>query len=148
MKLILYKLLNAIFRHMDIYKKNELYLRRYYLTPRKWRYRLFLHFINKPDDDRVEHDHPWWFVTAILSGGYYESILQNDKKTTKDVPHLAGTVLYRGSGHIHKILYVLPKTWTLVLAGPKKRTWGFWEEKKFIPWTEYLGVNATEAVDD
>src|SRR5215472_18922423 len=29
-----------------------------------------LHHWLGPDDDRAFHDHPWWFVTFVLAGGY------------------------------------------------------------------------------
>jgi len=142
------KALNKILPHRNITKNGELYLRRYYLTPKWFPVRLYIHFIRMPDVDRAEHDHPWWFITTILKGGYTENVLSADKLDKKLVPHIAGEVLYRPASYTHKITYVMPGTWTFVIAGPYRKTWGFWEGKKFTPFREYLGLEAGAAVDD
>jgi hypothetical protein len=77
--------------YLDISKDGELYLRRFYLTPRlhlpEWllselpsswasalRKRIFLHWIVKSDDDRDPHDHPWAFVSHVLDGFGIEKV--------------------------------------------------------------------------
>ena len=52
--------------------QSETYLRRWSLwLPFGWS--LKLHCILRPDSDRCEHDHPWWFWRLVLSGGYWET---------------------------------------------------------------------------
>ncbi len=48
------------------------YLRRWYLIPRNPLLNVYLHQFLASDDDRALHDHPWWFFSLILKGGYTE----------------------------------------------------------------------------
>lgn len=47
----------------------SLYLRRYYIVKSKY-FNIFLHNIQRSDDDPDPHDHPWSFLSLILKGGY------------------------------------------------------------------------------
>lgn len=81
----------------------------------------YLHHLQRADADRREHNHPWTHgTTLVLRGGYCE---------TRD-----GIRRYRLPGDragfspttYHRIVDVLPNTWTLFVAGPKHgRGWGF-----------------------
>jgi hypothetical protein len=94
-KPIFQAVMNAFVQRLDIVKKGDLYLRRWYLTPRfNWsdetlmfvesrgwdrlltlmRSRYFLHWIVRSDDDRDPHDHPWSFKSRILDGEYVERV--------------------------------------------------------------------------
>lgn len=65
--------------HLALRKPNVIlggarpYMRRWYLT-RQHRLlnNIYLHHILRSDDDRALHDHPWWNVSVVLRGGYYE----------------------------------------------------------------------------
>jgi hypothetical protein len=128
--------------HKDIVKNGELYLRRHFLTPRKWKYKVFLHLIKKPDDDRAPHDHPWSFLTTILWGGYVEAIYNRIDPTPRRHWATMGSVLFRRAEHIHQIETLKSKqTWTLVIAGPQRRVWGFWDKAQFTPYSSYLKLN-------
>lgn len=80
-----------------------------------------------PDDDRAHHDHPWWFVTVVLRGGYTDH-------TPTGPEHLrAGMVRYRPALHRHTVVPDPGGAWTLLVTGPKVRPWGFWpRDGKFI----------------
>lgn len=55
--------------------KTRLYLTRYFLFGGTYsRYALMLHHMHMPDDDACHHDHPWWFITCVLKGGYIEEV--------------------------------------------------------------------------
>jgi len=125
--------------HKDIVKNGVLYLRRHYLSPRKWRLpRWFLHLIKRPDVDRHPHDHPWGFLTLVLKGGYTEEVYHQGKFLYRREVR-AGNLLWRPAEHTHKITHLhVPEVWTLVVAAPARRTWGFWtEEGEFVPWMKY-----------
>lgn len=90
---------------------------------------IYLHRMTAPDPGIDLHDHPWWFCSLILRGGYTE--VRADTRS----PHLARTLTW-GAGSIHslglqechKIVVLKNKpTWTLVLRGPIVRKWGFYE---------------------
>jgi len=133
------RVLKKILPHKDIVKDDVLYLRRHYLTPRTWRYKLVLHLIAMPDIDRSVHDHPWWFITLVLRGGYLEEVV-NKLGRSSYLARRAGSCLFRTATHTHKILALFrPRTWTLVMMGPATRVWGFWDAQNlYTPWHEYL----------
>ena len=126
------------------------YMHRYYLLfkdkmnefdeSRALPFNIMLHHIVLSDQDGF-HDHPWWYFTLILKGGYWEE--------TPD-----GT-FWRGPGHfrisrptsLHKL--TLPdrwyaddeprSAWTLFIKGPKVRSWGFIRpDGRWEHWKTYL----------
>ena len=125
------------------------YLVRLTIVGTPW-FALMHHTFLRSDADRCLHDHPWPFVTLILSGGYFE------ESQTGEVAKLdwrrPGTVLFRRATHRHRVIlpdeYGLP-TWgpnidrgvpatTLLVRGRKSRTWGFWTSDGWRRWTEFL----------
>ncbi len=94
-----------------------------------------LHRIRREDADPDPHDHPWSFVSLILWGGYRE-----------ERPYWMSRWLRRGqinrfrAASVHRIVEVLPNTWTLVVSGRKVRSWGFHTPDGVVPWREYLGL--------
>ena len=46
-------------------------LTRYYVVETRW-FAVYLHHLHTSDEDRALHDHPWSFVTFLISGGYEE----------------------------------------------------------------------------
>jgi hypothetical protein len=120
------RVLRAAFPNQDITHAGSVYLRRFLLTPSIGGWRLMLHKICRPDLDRVLHDHPWDFATICLCGGYVESVLRSDGSVSAEVL-IAGEARLRSSGHTHRIDRILgDAAWTLVLHGPRRRKWGFW----------------------
>lgn len=79
-----------------------------------------LHHWLGPDDGRAFHDHPWWFVTLVLRGGYTD-------KSPEGEEHLrAGAVKYRPALHRHTVVPDAGGCWTIIVTGKRMRSWGFW----------------------
>jgi len=79
------------------------------------------------DDSRAFHDHPWWFITLVLHGGY------TDRSITGEDHLSAGSVRYRPALHRHTVVPDEGGAWTLLVTGPPVRAWGFWRDGiKFI----------------
>lgn len=112
----------------------------------------YLHKIAGPDPGLDLHDHPWTFVSVVLWGGYTE--LRAATGQAVDLAEIASrfpdtcTPGYVNERHAfsvrrmkltvcHRIVAVLPGTWTLVLRGPTRRKWGFYLPAGRVPWTEY-----------
>jgi hypothetical protein len=172
------KLLLALFPHFDITKEVEdgrqsVYLRRFYLVKSRW-FNIFVHHIMRSDDDPDPHDHPWWFFTLVLRGGYYDEqwrweptymvpivdtfaetpdaakrIIRSDwspdwygSRTFRRYALVrAGSVRFRSAHHVHRvILRQNMPSWSLVVAGPTRREWGFVRAGKWVWWRRYLGV--------
>jgi hypothetical protein len=123
-------------------RKEALYLRRFFLTPRTWPVRLFLHHIVRSDDDRDVHDHPWPFTTCILKGSYVEELCLDPEP---DDFRLAtpGTVHENPAEHTHRVEVIEP-VWSLVIVGRAERVWGFWTHDGWKSWRDYLGVPWTD----
>lgn len=85
-----------------------------------------LHHWLGPDDDRAFHDHPWWFVTVVLRGGYA------DRGPDGDDVLRAGSVRFRRAAHQHTVVPGDHGAWTLLVTGPRRRAWGFWLGGKFF----------------
>ena len=97
-----------------------------------------VHEILRSDAGRHPHDHPWWYITIILRGGYIETLYDNEGRV-KDVNYWGpGTILFRRASSWHRL--TLPEktpTWTLFISGPYQHTWGFNVNGKKVPHREY-----------
>lgn len=103
--------------------------------------RVLLHRMDAPDPGRDLHDHPWSFLSVVLWGGYTEL-----RALSREAPGLAaiaerypsadrGVVEHRRPGSIrvlrldecHTITRLhRRRCWTLVVGGPRRRSWGFY----------------------
>lgn len=110
----------------------ENYLRRWWAIPRNPFLNLYIHEINKSDDDRAFHDHPWPNTSLILLGGYIEH-------TPEGVfTRKAGDVLSRPAEALHR-LEVIPgqRTVTLFATGQAVREWGFDCKHGWVHWKDF-----------
>lgn len=86
---------------------------------------LRLHHWVAPDDPRAKHDHPWWFATCVLRGGYRDV-------GPDGIDHLRAPALrVRAAEHRHTVYPDDDGAWTLMVTGPKRRAWGFWHGGRF-----------------
>jgi hypothetical protein len=80
-----------------------------------------LHHWVKGDPEPYQHAHPWNFLTIILSGGY------DDVGEGRAADRLrAPAFRFRPLGWRHSIINVLPRTWSIIITGPKVTKWRFW----------------------
>lgn len=92
---------------------------------------VFLHHLMQSDEDRALHDHPWSFITILLSGGYWE-YTQSERLWRK-----RWSILFRPAEWQHRL--ELPKpTWTLVIKFRSRREWGFIMKDGWVKWNDYL----------
>jgi hypothetical protein len=150
----------ALFSHQNIPAKDgsgDVYLHRYRLVKTPW-FSIYLHDLNLPDSDRDPHDHPFTFWSLVLRGQYVETIYEQHpigdlyeepwSRSTVNLTEwpqktyrrrwLAGSFHKMTTDKAHKIDSVGPKTKTLVFAGRRRRTWGFWTRAGFVPWQSYV----------
>ena len=119
------------------------YMRRWILAFAGWMVRL--HHIQKADAGRCPHDHPFDFVSVVLRGGYREERVvvsaSGDTATTWETRRAPG-VAYRRAEDLHRLVSVEPGTWTLVLTGPIRRTWGFLlPDGRWVDFLTYMREN-------
>lgn len=111
-------------------KKGELHFKRWSIISCRW-FNIYLHYINKADEDEDMHDHPWDFWSLILKGGYIEhSPLGAVRRTFM---HLA----YRKKEWPHKIGLIIKPTWSLVCTGSGNRTWGYATKNGWVDFKTY-----------
>jgi hypothetical protein len=122
-------------------------------------------------DDRDVHDHPWWFLTFVVTG-YYDDMKQCvdceglgqeehsshtldggvvDFALTCETCDGTGVVLnermdrgklrYRPASHAHRTRVGPRGCTTLVVTGPVTRSWGFWLGHTWSPWRKYVALH-------
>jgi hypothetical protein len=130
----------AFMQRKVIGKPNDPMLTRYILVRTPWG-GIYLHHIHRPDQDRDLHDHPWVFVSFILSGGYTEvaavagrNWAQRERTWRRGSSHLMPL------RHAHYISEVHGRLITLVFVSRRRQEWGFWTADGFVPWREYTGA--------
>lgn len=144
----------------DVY----LFRRRLLQTPA---FAIYLHDILDGDEERSPHSHPFAFASLVLRGGYCERVYHPTFEDRSDyvqghfVKYIHGVLgepelnwrtrgrmhtFPRGNGQLHRIIAVAPKTKTLVFAGRRKDSWGFWNEEfgEIQNWREYLEARDRE----
>lgn len=131
-------------------RTGEDYMHRYYLflKDRKWfPFNVTLHKIVKSDDP-ILHDHPWPYMTIVLSGGYWEHTPVFDSNGKKIAEFQKwrgpGSVIIRGAKEFHWLeIEEGSSATTLFFMGPQQREWGFLVDKarnktQWIQWEHYL----------
>lgn len=113
---------------------------------------LFLHRMEAPDPGLDLHDHPWWFASIVLRGGYTEHRnLSRDAPLWSEIaeeaadrgkkPFARGWRVARPARSVktmrldecHRIVSLdRTPTWTLVITGPIRRRWGFYLPTGFV----------------
>lgn len=150
-----------------IMQSGKPYMHRWWVIPRNKIFNIYLHKIVQSDDDRALHDHPWWNVSILLKGGYYEH-----------TPHrvywrTAGGIYFRKATASHRLEldtrhcrlfhgganatedqalaceeYDILPCWSLFITGSKIREWGFHCKTGWRHWREFTGVKEGEARGD
>lgn len=84
------------------------------------------------DDLRAFHDHPWWFLTLVVRGGYSDVSPEGCDLLRP------GSVRFRKAHHRHTVQPFPQGAWTILVTGPPGRKWGFWVKGKFIKANKYF----------
>lgn len=92
---------------------------------------LRVHKILRSDDDRHLHDHPWSFASLILRGRYFDVFPGGSRS------YRPGDVNVKSHEDLHKLVVIEGPVWTLVVTGPKRKSWGFVTEKGWVRHSDY-----------
>jgi hypothetical protein len=142
---MLLKLLEKLGRMRVIYDRDNVqpYMYRYYLLfkdkitedeqARNLPFNLMIHKICLSDPDDL-HDHPWWYATLILKGGYWE--ITPAGKFWRGVGHFR--ISSPQSLHRLEIAEESDGAWTLFFRGFKLRDWGFMKNGEWTFHRDYL----------
>lgn len=110
-------------------------LTRYFIVRNRF-FALYLHHLHTSDEDRALHDHPWSFVTFLLSSGYWEWTPSAPRIGSIRTWHRRFSILYRPATWQHRLELVRP-TWSLVLRFSYVREWGFITPNGWMDWRSY-----------
>lgn len=115
--------------------------------------RPILHRLHRPDADRHPHNHPWRRARFwILNGGYLEERVASHDRT---ILRLEERAALRGRTSLrwylpgdandfvadtyHRLVEVLPDTWTFGLVGERTdEEWGFLVDGAHVPHEDYF----------
>lgn len=144
------------------------YLWRWHLLPRNRWFNIYLHKVLRDDDDRALHDHPYDNISVVLKGGYTEVVPHGLRWTADwahdehvadgnmayvaQPPHDRhwrgpGSILFRKAWEPHRLELPMKgdamnwhkePSWSLFITFPRKRAWGFWCKRGWVPQTEYV----------
>jgi hypothetical protein len=108
---------------------------------------IMLHKFTGPDAEPYLHDHPWSFFSIVLRGGYRE-MRRNNHTYTADPKRVRFFNFM--SKHDAHFIYQLDRnpTWTLVIHGRRRRTWGFYIPTTHPPdqtWIEFQNMDEYKA---
>lgn len=148
---LFHNLMNKLGRYRLIpdRKSGKDYMHRYYLflkDRKRFPFNVTLHKIVRSDDP-IFHDHPWPYMTIILSGGYYEHtpVFDVDGRQLTEVSRWRGpgSIIRRSANEYHWLELESEKpVTTLFFMGPQQKEWGFMANTKqgyvWMPFKEYL----------
>jgi hypothetical protein len=126
---------------IDIGADGDPYLDRLRILETPW-LAVYLHHIHREDRDPDPHDHPWGFISLVLAGSYIERVWPDKRKPVALRYlrlHERFTFGFLGRKSAHLITTIEAPLWTLVITGPRRGDWGFWEAGRFVHWREYIG---------
>lgn len=79
-----------------------------------------LHHWRRNDDSRHFHNHPWWYLTFVLAGGYW------DVSPIKCIRMSKFSLKWFPRDHWHYIKVDSGGCWTIMITGKRTRTLQFW----------------------
>lgn len=115
----------------------EGYLLRWWIVPRNRFCNVYLHRINRSDDDRALHDHPWRNLSILLRGAYREVTPEGSRVRR------AGAIVLRRATQLHRLEVVDGPVWTLFVTGPRVREWGFQCPQGWVDWSVFTDPSDT-----
>jgi len=122
------------------------YLLRWYAIPRNRLFNIYLHEFRRSDDDRALHDHPWFNLSLLLEGSYFEHNIAAGgvhKRTLR----IAGDMKARAPWAAHRVeLIEGVRCRTLFVTGPVLRSWGFHCPNGWRHWREFTDARDSGAI--
>lgn len=112
-------------------------MERWWRVPRNWATNVYFHIVRRSDDDRALHDHPWFSISIVLRGGYWEHTIAAGGVHHK-VWCSPGLIRFRPSGRqAHRLELAVDSVGeiaarTIFVTGPVLRRWGFHDTRRWV----------------
>ena len=148
-----------------IYAGGAPYIRRWWLLPKdKFPINIYLHHMKRDDYERSLHDHPWWFFSIILSGGYLELMPRNPAYWRWKLKHYPGSswkflyenflirkerkpgmIIFRRAVSPHRLELrdLVLGSWSICITGRPRRKWGFYDMGGWMEASAYIQKHYT-----
>lgn len=108
---------------IDTLHRNGVEYMRRWLLGWDWSCGIRVHHILKSDHEVRLHDHPFWFVSLIVRGGYLELGEHGFRWFGP------GSLIRRRPTDRHRLILPPGRTaWTFVVRGPHVKSWGFGDD--------------------
>lgn len=114
---------------LDIADPSKVQMRRFRIIDTPW-FGIYIHTILRPDSAYGFHDHPWSFISIVLSGEFREGLAYEVKT------HRKFSVYRRIAEEMHTILKVTRPVTTMIFVGPRRREWGIYDPHQGGKWME------------
>lgn len=120
------------------------YLKRWHaILPENPFFNIYYHKLRASDLDRHLHDHPFFFLSFILSGGYYEHTQKGREFDADKICNYKGMGSFNAGSpwKLHRLEMASERgANTLFITGPKIRKWGFMTEEGWIEKSRYFDI--------
>lgn len=112
------------------------------LLPRVAGRRVVIHQIHRYDSDRWMHNHPWRTAAfMVAAGGYMEDRIVGGEVVRRTLS--PGDVNRLDAHDRHRVVSVLPGTWTIGIVGDRCQDWGFFvDDEGFVAHADYFARRA------
>jgi len=110
------------------------YLLRWWAIPRNRFFNIYLHKLQKSDDNRALHDHPWWSYSICVYGLMLEHLQDGSTRFIGE-----GDGVFRSAKMAHRLEHIGLECWTVFITGPRIRDWGFHCPDGWMDWRYFMG---------
>lgn len=118
------------------------YLHRWFLIPQNRWVNVYLHRFIGSDDPPALHNHPWPFLSLLISGAYFD-VTEHGARWRGP-----GSLAYRPAYHRHRVELLRDDAGrerpclSVVITGAHQQGWGFFCPQpdgrwRFIPWRDF-----------
>lgn len=123
------------------------YLNRWYVIPRNRFFNIYLHEFLRSDEDRALHDHPWFNLSVVLSGAYFEETIRKGgvhRWVLRRPGLFRRGIKFRSPWSAHRVELIAytkaieAPAYTLFITGPRLRRWGFHCPKGWRDWESFV----------
>lgn len=118
------------------------YMDRYWLFKDFFGINARVHITYRSDYDRSLHDHPWDNISILQDGYYWEETFVFPPTTQRRL-YMPGDVIVRNAEVAHRLELSSPVT-TFFITFPWRRRWGFYTERGWVFWKDYMKGDALE----
>jgi hypothetical protein len=115
----------------NFYTDVDPYLTRFYFTKRgsRRKFRVYLQYFHRGDDDGALHNHPGWSCTLVITNGFVEERWDPSTRNVESrrLPPGAISVIHLDEFHRVRLIDRKRGAWTLAITGKRvQEAWGFW----------------------